>query len=360
MLRTAAIPGRRSRDSAFLKLPVEVILRIMCHTASRDLQSLIRTNKYMNQIFKTHKNCIFKRLQRYQFPEFIECFGERPEFDGPVPGGSRTSEQIQCLEDVVLLFFSFEEYVPMSRGGHPGRLFLHLLERYGGWRYLYFLKVVQNHLKNHAQRLRRISLERNLDMTGEQVKAVTFCFNRMSWNGAARERGAAAQAAESEVDRIAEVRMRVEDRLKFFRREPPALQELMTRTLKMLIFGIAGALQLDTIATRYQRFYRPPGMASLTTAQMASGWVALILSITSKMLLECFFAYGVMNSMGLCEEPSEDPSDVEDIRWDFSRHLVEYLQAIASGTIPHLSSQILEGSLWAAGMGFPMYGWFVA
>ena len=357
MLRTAAIPGRRSEVSAFLKLPVEIILRIMCHTAISDLRRLIETNKFMNEIFKTHKNCIFKRLQRYHFPEFLECFGERPEFDGPVPGDSRTSEQIQCLEDVVLCFV-WDTPVSMPRGGHPGRFFLHLLERYGGWRYLYFLQVVKNKIEEEAQRLRRISLERNLDMTGEQVKAMTFCFNRMSWNGAARERGEAAQAAMSEEDRVAEVRMRVEDRLKFFRREPPALQELMTRTLTMLIFGIARALQLDIIATRYRRFYRPPNMASLTMAQRVSGWDSLISNIMAKTLLDCFFAYGIMNSMRMCEEPWEDASDVKDIRSDFSRYLVEHLQAVASGTVPPVDSQMLEGSLWAAGMGIT-FGWFV-
>ena len=360
-LRTAARPGRRSKVSAFRKLPDEVILGIMCHTASGDLKILIRTDKFMNKIFETNKSCIFKRMQKYQFPEFLECFGETPGFDGPVSDDSRTSEQIQCLKDAVLSL-NWRRVISRISGGAPATLFLHLLERYGGWRYLYFLDTVKRQTEEDAQRLRRISLVGNFEVTGEQAKAMVLCFSRMSWNAAAGEGGEARTHADmSEVDRFAEVRMRVENRLKFFRKGPAALQELMERILTVLIFRIAQALRLDVIVTAYQRFYLPPGIASLTMAQRVAGWDDLVSEIMAKTLLQCFFFYGVTNLMWLCEEPiNVDMMEAESlILCEFRRHLVDHLQAVASGTVPHVNPHILEGSLWAAGLEFPIFGWFV-
>ena len=356
-LRTAVRPGRRSKVSAFRKLPDEVILGIMCHTASGDLKILIRTDKFMNKIFETNKSCIFKRMQRDQFPEFLECFGERPGFDGTESDDSRTSEQIQCLKDAVLSL-NWRRVISRISGGAPARLFLHLLERYGGWRYLYFLDSVKRQMEEDAQRLCRISLVGNFDVTGEQAKAIILCFSRMSWNAAA---GEGTHAEMSEVDRVAEVRMRVENRLKFFRRGPAALQELMGRILTVLIFRIAQALRLDLTVTAYQRFYLPPGIASLTMAQRVAGWDNLVSGIMAKTLLQCFFFHGVTNIMWLCEEPiNVDIMDAESlIVRKFRRHLEDHLQAVASGTVPHVNPHILEGSLWAAGLEFPIFGWFV-
>ena len=359
-LRTAARLGWRSKVSAFQKLPGEVILDIMCHTASGDLKRLIRTEKSMNEIFKTHRRCIFKRMQRYQFPEFLECFGERPGFDGPVSGDSRTFEQIQCLKDVVLSF-NWRRVIFRTSGGIPAILFLHLLERYSGWRYLYFLEAVKRQMEEDAQRLRRISLEGNLDMTGEEAKAIALCFSRMSWNAAGEGGEAGTYAEMSEVDRVAEVRMRVENRLKFFRKEPAALQELMARTLTVLIFRIAQALRLDIFVTNYRKFYLPVGMASLMTAQIVAGWDDLVSKIMAETLLQCFFFHGVTNLLRLCEEPSIVALKKAGslIVWKFRRHLEDHLQAIISGTVPHVNPHILEGSLWAAGLEFPIFGWFV-
>ena len=363
-LRTAAIPNRRSKESAFRKLPVEVILDIMGHIPNRDLRRLIRTDKFMNGIFKRHKRSIFKRMQRYQFPEFLECFGERPGFvglEGPVSGDSRTSEQIQCLRDLVLSF-SWQSVISLASGGIPARLFLLRLESFGGRKYLYFLQIVKHQMEEDAQRLRMISLQGRLDMTGEQAKAMVLCFSRMCWHKAAGEGdGARSYAAMSEVDRVAEVRMRVENRLKIFQKEPPALQELMRRTLAVLILRMAQALGLDIIVTRYQNFYRSVGMASLTMAQRMAGWDHLASMIAARTLLKCFFFYGVMNILRLCEEPFNN--DIMEARtvivWEFIHHLEDHLQAVASGTFPHVKPQMLEGSLLATGIDFPTFGWFV-
>ena len=359
-LQTAARLCWRPKVSAFQQLPSEVILDIMCHTASDDLKRLIRTDKSMDEIFKTHKRCIFKRMQRYQFPEFLECFGERPGFDGPVSGDSRTFEQIQCLKDVILSFH-WLRVILITSGGIPARLFLHLLERYSGWRYLYFLEAVKRQIEEDAQRLRRISFEGKLDMTGEQAKAMALGFSRMSWNAAALGGEAETYAEMSEVDRVTEVRIRVKNRLKFFRKEPATLQELMARTLTVLIFRIAQVLRLDFFVTRYQKFYLPAGMASLTIAQIVAGWDDLASKIMAVTLLECFFFYGLTNSLRLCEEPfAVDLLEAETlIVWEFCRNLEDHLQAVASGTVPHVHPDILEGWLWAAGLEFPIFGWFV-
>ena len=359
-LRKTAIPGWRPKVSAFQKLPVEVILDIMCHTPSDDLESLILTEKFMNKTFKTHKTCIFKRTQRYQFPEFVEWFGERPGFDGPVPGASRTSEQIQCLKEVVLSF-QWSSPVPMDSGETSARLFLHSLERYGGWRYLYFLTTVKRHMEKDAQLLHRKSLEGEVDMTGEQARAMVMCLSRMSWNPEIYEGDEMGWYAEmSEVDRIAEVRIRVEDRLKFFRREPLALQKLMTRTLTVLTYHIAYELRLDVLATEYRHYYLPVGMGSLTKAQLLAGWDDLVSKIAAKTLLGNFFFFGVSNILRLDEEPFTVGIEIEyRIFGEFRRQMELHLRAVATGTVPHVDSRFLAGSLWAAGIEFPTLNWFV-
>ena len=332
-----AIPGWRPKVSAFDMLPVELILEIMGHTASDDLKSLILTEKFMNETFKKHKKCIFK---------------------GPVSGDSRTSEQTQCLKEVVLSF-DWRGVVPMTSGGTSARLFLHLLEWYGGWRYLYFLTSLKGRMENDAQFL-HMWLEGRLDMTGEQAKAMVLCLSRMSWKPAVDEGdGTGGNAGMSEVDRIAEVRMRVEDRLKFFRKEPPAFQQLMTKTLTYLTFFIAHHMRLDKIATGYQRFYLPLGMGSLTKAQRVAGWEDLVSRIMTKTLLGCLFFFGVTNVMRLCE----DAWKVKFLQvqlvilGEFKRQMDLHLQAVSSGTLPQVDSCFLAGSLWAAGLDFPTLGW---
>ena len=347
------MPGRRPKVSAFEKLPVELILDIMGHTASDDLKNLIRTEKFMNKIFKRHKTCIFKRIQRYQYPEFLEWFGERAGFDGPVSGDSRTSEQAQCLKEVVLSF-NWRAVVSTTSGGDPSRLFLHLLERYGGWRYLFFLKVMKHQMEIEAQHLHE-SHGGKLGMTGEQAKAMVMCLCRMSWNPAVD-----FNTGMSEVDRIAEVRMRVEDRLKFFRREPPALQQLMTGLLKILTFCIVQAMRLDTVAMAYLHFYLPVGMASLTMEQRVAGWEVLVSKIMAKTLLGGLFYFGVTNVMRFCEEPLNVKMwKIKSVIFqDFRRQMVLHLQAVIFGTVPQVDSSFLAGSLWAAGLDFPTVGWF--
>ena len=347
-LQTAATPGRGLEDSAFRNLPVEVILEIMCHTASGDLKRLIRTGKFMNEIFEVHRRCIFKRVQRYQFPEFLECFGEKPGFDKPVSGESRTVNAILYTKDNV-------------PPGTPHRSVLNLLERYGGWRYLNFLDNAKRQMEESAQRLRRISLEGKLDVTGEQAKVMALCFSRMSGNareGAGDEAGIHANM--SEVERVAEVRMRVENGLKLFRKEPPVLQKLMTRTLKILVLQIARALRLNVLVTRYQRLYLPRDIGSLTMAQIVAGWDDLVSKTVAQTLLERFFFYRVTDLLPLCDLlPQCEGMVLDGIVLEFRRNLQCHLEAVHSGIFPHVNPRILEGSLWAEGLEFPLLNWYV-
>ena len=351
MPRIAAILGLKSRVSMFRKIPNEVIVLIMCHTTSSDLTRLIRTEKSMNEIFQKHKRCIFKRAQQFQFPEFLECFGDLPGFDGPIPGDHRTSEQIQCLEDVVLSF-DWRRQVPTPCSGDASMVFLQLLERHGGWRYLYFLSVIKFQMEVEAQSICRILYEEIPDMTEGIAKAIVFCFSRMSWNAVIVEGGEAEQCVE--------IRMRVQDRLKFFRQEPLTLQELMKRTLTYLIFRIGDRLRLNVIVTGYRHWYLPAGVGNMTPMEIDADWHDVASNIMAKTLLESFFFHGITNILQLCDEATRFDIALAQavIIRDFTRHLENHLVAAAFGTVPHVDPAILEGSLWAAGIGFPTFGWF--
>lgn len=356
--RKVGVLGWKSKVSPFQELPVELMLNIMSHTPSQDLRRLILTTKFMDEIFKTHKNYIFRRIQRYQFPEFLEWFGEMPRFDGPLPGDSRTSEQIQCLRQVVLSF-NWRREISMTGGDIPGRSSLHLLERYAGWRYLYFLSSVRCRMERDAKLLRRLSLEGKLDITWQEAEAMVLCLSRMSWNPA--DDGVEDYAGMSEADRIAELRMRVENRLRFFRKEPPALQELMRKTLKILTFRIGRNARLHIHAAKYQRYYAPAGVGSLTRAQIVAGWENLVSQMMAKTLLGTFFFNGVTYGLELCEPLDIDRMETfSSIFSDFIKDMISHLEAVATGTVPRVAhSLLLEGSLWAAGLEFPTLGWFV-
>ena len=354
--RTAATLGQKPKVSAFRRLPVEVILDIMGHTASDDLKRLILTEKFMNEIFKTHKTCIFKRNQRYRFPEFVEWFGERSGFDGPVSGDRRTAEQMRCLKKFERLY-GLRIVISTPNGGCPIKLMLHSLERYSGWRYLTFLTSVKRRIEDDARHLHRMSLDLDLDMTEEEAKAMVLCFWRMYLNAAAdagNEPGSRARM--SEVDKEAEVRMRVENSLKFFQKEPPALQMLMRRTLTRLLFRVARELRLNTTVKIYRRC-----LQNVSTILGKPGCLDLISTIMAQTLLESFFFYGIGNVLRMCEAPvNVDIMDTQlQIQEKFRRPISHHLRAVLFNTVPKFDSHILEGSLWAAGLEIPIVGWVV-
>ena len=331
----------------FRKLPTEMIVLIMCHTTRTDLANLVQTDKFMNEIFKNHKACIFRRMQVYQFPEFSGWFGDLPGFDGPIPGGNQTSEQIQCLKDVVLSL-NWRGAVPASRGDEAGWVFLQLLEQYGGWRYLYFLNTLKHHLEKEAQNLYIMFHEKIPVMNGKLAMSMVLCLSRMSWDATT------IQGVEEE-EELAVMPARVENRLQLFRKEPQTLRELIIRTLWYLIFRIVKQAQLLNIVTSYRQRYPPGGIGSSTMVQTEEDFVNLSSEILAKTLLKSFFYFGVTIALQLCEEPVDQVVKIAQsvILWEFEANLRDQLDA----TVSYIDPSIQEGSLWAAGIGFPTKGW---
>lgn len=325
--------GRKRRFAIFRVLPTEIIVLVMCHTRSGDLANLIQTDNSMNEIFQNHKMWLFKRMQICQFSEFSGWFGDMPGFDGPILGNNRTSEQIQCLKDVVFTFdWRITEVAPSD--DEAAKVFLHLLERYGGWRYLYFLNAVKRHMEQEAQSLYKFSHMAIPSMNEESAKAMVLCFARMSWR--------AATVLGGKMKEPADMSARVEYRLKFFQREPRTLQKLMTKILRLLIYRIGKRLQVTDTVPSEEELY-----------DSAS-------AIMTRLLLECCFFYGITFAMQLCEEPVNEEVKAAQ-SWIIRRfeHALMYATRFSNvDTVLIADSSIREGSLWAAGIGFPTLGWF--
>lgn len=344
--RRAGMQGRKQTISMFQKLPTELIVLVMCHTRSSDLVELIRTEKSMNEIFECHKISIFRRMQIYQFPEFSGWFGDLPGFDGSTLGNSRTSEQVECLKDVV---FSLKwQYVyPAFRRDINNEVFLPLLERYGGWRYLTFLHGLKYNMEREAQKLERFTYNTVQSMNARSAKAMVLCLSRMSYR-------AAKAVVSTEDEDLEAMPARVENRLRIFRQQPRALQNGMIRTLRLLIYRMAIRLQLDHTLRRACHYYQPGGPTPIQTKE---DFHILASEIMTKLLLRCIFHYGVDNTMLLCEEPvNEQVSQAQTwIQVRFDEDLVYATMFGTFGAVANIDPNIQEGSLWAEGIGFPTY-----
>lgn len=334
---------RKPRPSMFGTLPIEIIVLVMCHTRSPDLENLIQADKFTNEIFKEHQTWIFKRMQICQFPEFSGWFGDLPGFDGSTLGKNRTSEQVQRLRDVVFTF-NWRDQVAASSNYKAAGLVLRLLEWYGGWRYLYYLDALKCHVEREAQNLYRVSHMRIPSMNEGLAKAMLLCFSRMSW----RE-----STVGGEVEELADMPARVEKRLKLLQHEPRTLQRLMRATLRFLIYRMSIRLQLANIASFYCQI--------ATSVQTDEAYQNLTSELMAKLLLECIFYYGFENAVQLCEKTVDYDLMIARswIQERFDKDLRQQLKAICLGIDLGIDPCIQEGSLWAAGIGFPTLGWFV-
>lgn len=354
---TAAVPS----TSMFWKLPSELIVLIMCHTPSSDLANLIRTDRFMNGVFNTHKARIFKRIQAYQFPEFLEWFGDLPGFDGPIPGNNRSFQQIRCLQGVVLSLH-WRHVVPIPCDNIPRCTLLQLLERYGGWRYLDFLNVLKHYVEQGAQKLYRKLHEEIPVMDGRLAKSMVLCFFSMSLDAAMVEEGESEELAFTPASvEDGFMPARVKNGLKWFRKEPHTLQKLMIKALRFLIFRIANRLQLEDVATSSRLWYLAGEFRLLTPVQTEEDFDDLSSQVLAKTLLQAFFFYGVGMALQLCEEPAcrEVRLAQSLIESHFESNLQDQLDATISGVAIEIDPTIREGSLWAAGIGFPTFGWIV-
>ena len=191
--RAASVPQHTARSQAqsakgkprfpkFQRLPTELIVLVMWHTKFYDLRNMIKTGKSMNKIFKENETSIFKRVQICQFPEFSGWFGDLPGFDGSTLAKSRTSEQVQCLRRLVICL-DWRQAVASPSAQRAAQASLDLLERYGGWRYLYFLQAKKHHMEGEAKKLWKASHVQIHSMSKELAKSTVLCLSRMSWRG---------------------------------------------------------------------------------------------------------------------------------------------------------------------------------
>ena len=310
--------------------------------------NLIQTEKFMNDIFKNNKICIFKRMQICQFPEFSGWFGDLPGFDGPTLGDNRTAEQVQFLRDVVFTIDWRPAFAAPS-AIESAEMLLRSVERHGGWWYLWFLSALRSYVNQAAYTLCRLSLRTTFYMDEGSAKAMVLCLSRMSWNAAA--------AIGGEWEGLASA-TRVQSRLKYFHQEPPSVQKMMVSTLKLLVYQAANILKLTDAESRCRYWFCRSWSPFPVTVQEEEYFNNLASEVITQFLLSCFFTYGIVTVLQMCEEPFSHHVVVNRLRFCFERDLMDLLNAAIKGFVPYVDPHIQEGSLWAAGMGFPTRGWF--
>ena len=355
----AAVPQHTARSQAqskkgeprfpqFQRLPTELIVLVMWHTSSCDLRNMIKTGKSLNQIFKENKTSIFKRVQICQFPEFSGWFGDLPGFDGSTLGNSRTAEQIQCLRRFVICLYGHREIVTPS-DQWAALASLDLLDRTGGWRYLYFLEVMKVSMEREAKKLWKASQVQIYPMSKELAKSTVFCLSRMSW------RGSRLLEVLGEEYTVWDLPYIVMGRLKLFYQEPQIVQRMILATLELLVCRIASRLDLpETVLSYSIRYYRDRVGISLTVPekQHLHNWASEILA---QLLLQCCFTYEMGVVLRLCEEPVRDSIwEIQTwIQQHFQLYCMALLRATTLGTVPSFSPHVFMGALWAKGLKFP-------
>ncbi len=83
---------------------------------------------------------------------------------------------------ILCAVLDWRKIIPIPRYNADNRVHLHLLERYGGWRYLLFLESIKHHMEEQALGLYDSSREATPSMSAGQAKAVMLCLDRMAWN----------------------------------------------------------------------------------------------------------------------------------------------------------------------------------
>lgn len=90
---------QKHRASPIEILPSELILKIMQHTRSGDLLSLVNSSKINLNIFKANETAIYRGIEIEQFSDWKWLFGDTAH---------RTSAQLQHLKDAVSVEHSFQ------------------------------------------------------------------------------------------------------------------------------------------------------------------------------------------------------------------------------------------------------------
>ena len=343
----------KPRFPQFERLPTDLIVLVMWHTRIGDLQNFIKTGKSVNQIFEENKTSIFKRVQIRQFPEFSGWFGDLPGFDGSILGKSRTSEQIQCLQRLVICLFGHRAIAAPSNQ-RAFQEFMFLLDRYGGWRYLYVLQAMKNRMEGDAKKLWKASNVQVHPMSKELAKSTMLCLSRMSWRGSRLLEVLGEEYTALDLPDI------VKGRLQLFQQEPQIVQKTILATLELLVCRIAKRLDLmETVLAYSISYYQDRFGISLTATerQHLLNWTSEILA---QLLLSCCFTYDIGVALELCEEPVR-VSIWTIQRWiqqHFKLCCVSTLRATTLGTVPWFSPPVFMGSLWAKGLEFPIHDLF--
>lgn len=347
---TAGKQAPKTRPSTFQKLPTELIVLMMCHTRSEDLRHLIQTEKCMHEIFKSCKTWIFHQVQVCQFSEFSGWFGNLPGFDGSREADHPTPEQVQCLRDAVFTC-NWRYKNAASTGSKAAAVFLRLLERYGGWRYLHFLHIIKYQVEQAAQNLCRISHVFIPSMNKGLAQAIVLCLSKMSRRATA--------AAGGDVEELADMPARVKSRVKIFEQEPPALQELILSTLRLLVDGIAKQLALTDIVKRCEHWYQLAKPETATPVPTKEDVHKSMSKIMVNLVLETVFYHGVAAAILLSEKPvnSQIQLGQKCVKRRFER-ILKYGTTVGSiDAMQEIDSRVKEGSLWAAGLCFSIDGW---
>ena len=342
-----AIRQPQKETLSFQKLPTETIVQMMCHSKSDDLRRFILTEKWIYEIFKCHKTSIFRRMQEYQVPEFSGWFGDLPGFDGSIPDHKRTPQQIQCLEDAVYVHcWSTCAVGSLCEGA---RRLLYLLEKYGGWRYLFFLEDLQHLLETQAHRFFLEWHDQIADLDEGLAKAVTLCLSRLSWN---------AIAVRDEVEMLSDVRTRIKGRTKAFAQEPDLVQILTRRTVKIVLRRIAERLQLVDITTWYHQRMLPTGNGPEADEEGEKGLDDISSETLAHTLLATLFHFGFPTALQLCQESGTAEMDevrswIRDTFWWNRQQRLRYLASLDFIIDP--ANHV--GWLWAAGLGITSFDW---
>ncbi|KAM0802377.1 hypothetical protein BDR22DRAFT_904769 [Usnea florida] len=355
----AAVPQRTTKCEAqsetgkprfpqFQRLPTEIVVLVMWHTRIRDLRNMIKTGKSVNQVFRENKMSIFKRVQICQFPEFSGWFGDLPGFDGSILGKSRTFEQVQCLRRLLVCSYGHRAIATPS-AQRAAQASLYLLERHGGWDYLYFLQATKDHMEGEAKMLWNAVHVQIPPMSKEMAKSTILCLSRMSWRGSRLLEVLGEEYTVSDLPDI------VKGRLKSFEEEPQIVQKIILTTLELLVCRLAKRLDLPETALSFSIWYCRERFGISLTVTEKQNLHNLTSEILAQLLLQCCFTYDIGVALQLCEEPVKD-SICTIQRWiqqHFRLYCMSLLRATTLGTAPRFSPHVFMGSLWAKGLEFP-------
>ena len=263
-------------------------------------------------------------------------------------GKSRTSEQIQCLRRLVICLYEHKG-IAAYRAQRVAQASLYLLDRYGGWQYLYFLQLMKDYVEGEAKKLWQASHAQIHLMSKELAKSTILCLSRMSWRGSRSSEVVGEEYIASDLSDI------VKGRLKLFHQEPQSVQKMILATLELLVCRIAKRLNLPGTVPAASVSYHQNRFGISLTATEKQHFFNRTSEMVAQLLLQCCFAFEIGVALELCEEPVRDSICITQwwIQEQFDLSCMALLRTTTLGTVPMVSPHVFMGSLWAKGLEFP-------